>query len=301
MKRKLFSAITSVIMAVGCFGGMSGTATAEDNSTSILEKGVVHNFTLGYNETVEFSYIIQDLGKTFINVNSDEEYFYDLEVKTNEKSLGTVESKTGYWLYNLTADEDDIGTEVFFSFSNSDYNLSEEDKHEISICIMNHETDEGGYFLGFDFELPARTILDVPFDVYANSRISIGFEDYDEHMYCELINADGSEDYGDSVYKGEINLKPGKYYMRIARSDNNCSEEPKVMLGLINRTSATQLGGLVGAGDILELELYDAIAVAQYIMGMIEFDDKQMLMADYDFNDVVDLYDVIAIARDLMS
>ena len=56
-------------------------------------------------------------------------------------------------------------------------------------------------------------------------------------------------------------------------------------------------GDISGNGTV---DLYDAITIAKYIMGMITFDSQQYDIADYDGNGKVDLYDVIGIAKFLL-
>lgn len=56
-------------------------------------------------------------------------------------------------------------------------------------------------------------------------------------------------------------------------------------------------GDVSGNGTV---DLYDAVTIAKYIMGMITFDSQQLDIADYDGNGKVDLYDVIGIAKLLL-
>lgn len=62
-------------------------------------------------------------------------------------------------------------------------------------------------------------------------------------------------------------------------------------------TTAVIRGDISGNGIV---DLYDAVTIAKYIMGMITFDSQQFDIADYDENGKVDLYDVIGIAKFLL-
>lgn len=57
------------------------------------------------------------------------------------------------------------------------------------------------------------------------------------------------------------------------------------------------IGDISGNGDV---DLYDAIRVAEYIMDMRVFDGYMLMIADFNLDNVVDLYDVIAIAVELL-
>ena len=49
------------------------------------------------------------------------------------------------------------------------------------------------------------------------------------------------------------------------------------------------------------IDLYDAIEICKYIMGMRDFTEEELIIADYDYSGKVDLYDVIAIASKLLE
>lgn len=57
-------------------------------------------------------------------------------------------------------------------------------------------------------------------------------------------------------------------------------------------------GDITGDGNI---NLYDAIEICKYIMGMKPLTEEEEAMADFDGNDVVDLYDAIGIAKKLLE
>ena len=57
-------------------------------------------------------------------------------------------------------------------------------------------------------------------------------------------------------------------------------------------------GDITGNGKI---DLYDAIDICKYIMGMKTFTEEEMKIADFDGNGRVDLYDVIGIAKTLLG
>ena len=57
-------------------------------------------------------------------------------------------------------------------------------------------------------------------------------------------------------------------------------------------------GDITGNGKI---DLYDAIDICKYIMGMKTFTEEEMKIADFDGNGKVDLYDVIGIAKTLLG
>lgn len=61
---------------------------------------------------------------------------------------------------------------------------------------------------------------------------------------------------------------------------------------------------LIRKGDINNsgsIDLYDVIAVAKYMMGMITFNSEEMQLADYNEDSNVDLYDAIEMARLIMK
>lgn len=57
-------------------------------------------------------------------------------------------------------------------------------------------------------------------------------------------------------------------------------------------------GDIDGNGTI---NLYDVIAVAKYMMGMITFNSDEMLLADYNEDSKVDLYDAVELAKLIMK
>ena len=57
-------------------------------------------------------------------------------------------------------------------------------------------------------------------------------------------------------------------------------------------------GDISGNGEI---DLYDAIEIAKYMMGLVKFNNEQLNIADYDGNGVVDLYDAIGVAKHIMG
>lgn len=56
--------------------------------------------------------------------------------------------------------------------------------------------------------------------------------------------------------------------------------------------------GDISGNDMIDL--YDAIEICKYIMGMRDLTNEELLIADYDYSGTVDLYDVIAIATVLL-
>ena len=67
----------------------------------------------------------------------------------------------------------------------------------------------------------------------------------------------------------------------------------------MNILESTMLRGDISGNG--EIDLYDAIEIAKYIMGMVSFDSEQCEVADYDGNGTVDLYDAIGVARYIMG
>lgn len=67
----------------------------------------------------------------------------------------------------------------------------------------------------------------------------------------------------------------------------------------MNILESTKLRGDISGNG--EIDLYDAIEIAKYIMGMVSFDSEQCEVADYDGNGTVDLYDAIGVARYIMG
>ena len=67
----------------------------------------------------------------------------------------------------------------------------------------------------------------------------------------------------------------------------------------MNILESTKLRGDISGNG--EIDLYDAIEIAKYIMGMVSFDREQCEIADYDGNGTVDLYDAIGVARYIMG
>lgn len=66
----------------------------------------------------------------------------------------------------------------------------------------------------------------------------------------------------------------------------------------IGMTVSDLKGDISGNGKI---DLYDAIEICRYIMGMRSFTDAQMEVADYNGDEKVDLYDAIGIAKKLLE
>ena len=62
---------------------------------------------------------------------------------------------------------------------------------------------------------------------------------------------------------------------------------------------STKLRGEISGNG--EIDLYDAIEIAKYIIGVVSFDSEQCEIADYDCNVTVDLYDAIGVARYIMG
>lgn len=58
------------------------------------------------------------------------------------------------------------------------------------------------------------------------------------------------------------------------------------------------IGNATGDGYV---NLYDAVKIAKYIMGMIQFDETEMYAADYNEDGTVNIYDAIGIAKLLLS
>lgn len=65
----------------------------------------------------------------------------------------------------------------------------------------------------------------------------------------------------------------------------------------VTTTEPAVQGDISGNGKI---DLYDAIEICRYIMGMRTFTDEEKVIADFDGNGVVDLYDAIGIAKELL-
>lgn len=58
------------------------------------------------------------------------------------------------------------------------------------------------------------------------------------------------------------------------------------------------IGDATGDGYV---NLYDAVKIAKYIMGMVQFDETEMYAADYNEDGTVNIYDAIGIAKLLLS
>lgn len=62
-------------------------------------------------------------------------------------------------------------------------------------------------------------------------------------------------------------------------------------------------GGAYESGDVTmdgNVDLYDAIEIAKYMMGMVDFTNEQIAIGDMTGDGVCDLYDAIEVARTLM-
>ena len=61
--------------------------------------------------------------------------------------------------------------------------------------------------------------------------------------------------------------------------------------------------GAYESGDVTmdgKVDLYDAIEIAKYMMGMVDFTNEQIAIGDMTGDGVCDLYDAIEVARTLM-
>ncbi len=65
------------------------------------------------------------------------------------------------------------------------------------------------------------------------------------------------------------------------------------------RINASYMTGDISGNNMIDL--YDAIEICKYIMGMRDFTEEELIIADYDYSGKVDLYDVIAIASKLLE
>ena len=65
------------------------------------------------------------------------------------------------------------------------------------------------------------------------------------------------------------------------------------------RINASYMTGDISGNNMIDL--YDAVEICKYIMGMRDFTEEELIIADYDYSGKVDLYDVIAIASKLLE
>jgi hypothetical protein len=91
---------------------------------------------------------------------------------------------------------------------------------------------------------------------------------------------------------GLANLAINENYDSI--TDGSYSDKSKIKdIDLLLRK-----GDIDGNGTI---NLYDVIAVAKYMMGMITFNSDEMQLADYNEDSKVDLYDAVELAKLIMK
>ena len=61
---------------------------------------------------------------------------------------------------------------------------------------------------------------------------------------------------------------------------------------------SSQNGDISGNGQI---DLYDAVIISKYLLGMVELSEEEIQIADYNGDGSVDLYDAISIAEYLLE
>ncbi|MGN0620261.1 MAG: dockerin type I repeat-containing protein [Porcipelethomonas sp.] len=95
----------------------------------------------------------------------------------------------------------------------------------------------------------------------------------------------------DALEEPEFTTEIGKFYMD---EDNN-----QHMVYTLSLPVAEILSGDVNRDKIIDV--FDAIAVAQYTVGKTQFDDVGMIAADYNSDGNVDVFDAIGIAKYTVS
>ncbi|MGN1087336.1 MAG: leucine-rich repeat protein [Porcipelethomonas sp.] len=107
-----------------------------------------------------------------------------------------------------------------------------------------------------------------------------------ENPECEIYD-DPTTINENAVISGYWNSTAHDYAIKYNRQFYSLNGEPEYLPGDISGND--------------KIDLYDAIEVCRYIMGMRTFTEAEKQIADYDGNGKVDLYDAIGIAKKLLE
>lgn len=97
-----------------------------------------------------------------------------------------------------------------------------------------------------------------------------------------------------------ITDKTGGYYDFVFY-DNDGNEINATTISFIIESdgSAEYISGDISKNN--QIDLYDAVIISQYLLGMVEFSEEEMLIADYNGDGDVNIYDAVGIAQCLLD
>ncbi|MCI7804344.1 MAG: dockerin type I repeat-containing protein [Oscillospiraceae bacterium] len=211
-------------------------------------------------------------------------------VYENEEFLYSWYDKSGVEIYDGLDDSNYFqmnGSNYYQGITFNKYNayatLNVENVDNITFCIGHIDnTDSRNRSL--------RIYLDNNFYYTLDSKFDDEVKAYKiDTSDVSIIRFDFSENY---CGYGLANLVLDENYDSI--TDGSYSDKSKIKdIDLLLRK-----GDIDGNGTI---NLYDVIAVAKYMMGMITFNSDEMLLADYNEDSKVDLYDAVELAKLIMK
>ena len=303
MIRKLLSTAMAAVMAIGCFFNVSDTDVTAEDLTTAINKGVSYDFTLRYNQTINFTYTIETAAPVYLRISCENNahnwntivYMGGEVVK---ESLGMIHPS----LWVLPNSEENIGKELTFSFNSLNVGWSESETHDINFCVLNYEEVTLSPLPDrYAMNIPQNTAKRVCFTI--DKKAQWKFSTYDHKadlvegdaffkMSSDFMNMDTKEHYSFGSDHFQV-LEPGNYsfFVRSIHDVGNMS---------LTLTSIAVFPEQL-AGDPKVLDLYDAVKIAQYLIGTVNFNNYDMARADFDLNNEVNLYDVIGIAKELLG
>lgn len=302
MIKKFISAAMAAVMAISCFVNISDTVTTAEESAINIKQGESCDFTLHYNQTINFTYTVETAEPIYLRIacennahNWNTIVYLDGEVL--KESLGMIHPS----LWVLPNSEENIGKEMTFSFNSLNVGWSESETHDISFCVLNYEEVSLSPLPDrYAMNIPQNTAKKVCFTIDKKAQWKISTYDCKADlvegnafisMSYDFQNVDTNERYGFGSDYFQV-LEPGNYSF-LVRSIRDIGNMSLILTAYEARPE--QL-----AGDSEKLDLYDAIEIAKYLIGTVKFDNYNMARADYDLNNEVNLYDVIGIAKALL-
>lgn len=111
-------------------------------------------------------------------------------------------------------------------------------------------------------------------------------------------------EYSDNVHSGlatvTITDKTGGHYDFVFYdSDGNEVNATTISFIIKSNGSAEYISGDISQNN--QIDLYDAVIISKYLLGMVEFSEEEMMIADYNGDGNVNIYDAIGVAEYLLE
>lgn len=111
-------------------------------------------------------------------------------------------------------------------------------------------------------------------------------------------------EYSNNIKSGlatvTITDKTGGYYDFVFYDkDGNEVNSTTISFIIESNGSAEYISGDISKNN--QIDLYDAVIISQYLLGMVEFSEEEMLIADYNGDGDVNIYDAIGVAEYLLD